>query len=223
MVVRRLAATCTMVGVTMVLAQLVKRAIDDYCSDNQDVADAIDEQTHLFRLREEYLARLSRDSEPDVKTGKLVQEREDSARLEQEPKLTHETRKRSSSEGATPANLEDQPKEPLIRTERNFVVDTACDVVNRIGRRPTSEAGIVAARRLAARIMQEHGHRPAHIVRDLPQVMILVCSPTVAEQRSELRLALGYEVPRERVVSRFTNFYYTSWFLGNKRPGASLR
>jgi len=63
-----------------------------------------------------------------------------------------------------------------------FVFDISADVVVRMGGRPSSKAQIKSARMLAGRLMKEHGHRPVHIVRDIPIVMSMILTPTAMER-----------------------------------------
>jgi hypothetical protein len=62
-----------------------------------------------------------------------------------------------------------------------FVHEVASEVVGRLGGRPTTSAGLKAARILAFRIMREKNHRHAHCDRDLPLILSLVQEPTLAE------------------------------------------
>jgi hypothetical protein len=62
-----------------------------------------------------------------------------------------------------------------------FIFDVAAEVVVRMGGRPKSSAQRRSARVLAGRIMKEHGHRPMHVIRDLPQVLLLIATPTRME------------------------------------------
>jgi hypothetical protein len=74
-----------------------------------------------------------------------------------------------------------------------FIFDIAAEVVTRMGGRPKSTAQQKACRMLAARLMKEHGHRPMHIVRDLPAVTLLILTPTALELCVEKYIACDLE------------------------------
>jgi len=84
------------------------------------------------------------------------------------------------------------------RTAGTFIMDIAADVSNRLGGPPKTEAGIISARVLCNRLMTDAGHRPSHIMRDVPIVVALVCHPTRSEQWVQDLAELGALIPERR-------------------------
>jgi len=72
-----------------------------------------------------------------------------------------------------------------------FVFDISAAVVVTMGGRPRSVAQRKGARELAGRLMREANHRDVHIVRDLPSVMALICTPTAMERAFEAIIESG--------------------------------
>jgi hypothetical protein len=68
----------------------------------------------------------------------------------------------------------------------SFINEVASEVVGKIGGRPTTEAGMKAARILAYRIMRERDHRYSHCDRDLPLILTMIQQPTFMEEEMEL-------------------------------------
>jgi hypothetical protein len=68
------------------------------------------------------------------------------------------------------------------RPRGRYVFEVAAEVHLQMGTRPVTKAQLIAARILAGRIMRDHGHRPTHVERDLPVVIMALVTPTVAEE-----------------------------------------
>jgi len=63
-----------------------------------------------------------------------------------------------------------------------YIFEVAARVHLQMGGRPTTVAQRRSSRILAARLMIEDGHRPTHVERDLPCVIMSLVTPTVAEE-----------------------------------------
>lgn len=69
----------------------------------------------------------------------------------------------------------------VTEVRKKFIFHIAAEVNVRMGARPKGAAQVRAARILAGRLMSEAGHRPTHIVRDLPWVIMAMHTPTEME------------------------------------------
>jgi hypothetical protein len=87
-----------------------------------------------------------------------------------------------SGEGGSGATSVGSIKGARMKRDGLYISEVAARVHIQMGGRPVQQAQLRAAQILAGRMMLEDGHRPTHVERDLPLVMMFVLSPTRVEE-----------------------------------------